>query len=518
MAPAAADGASLDRVPAPASRRADVACLAVLVGVALVVRVPGLSSLGLYRDDAWPMLATRTDVRRALRIGVTTPGFELFVRAWGGISSATMWVQIPALTASLVSVILAFHLARRLGCGRAAAMAGGGVMALAPMALLYATRVKPYAFDALSSLLLMLAALSVVDRPTVRRWAGLLLLAVATPLFSASVLAVGLSTLAWASWRTWWPSAGRAGHRLAAVALPIGYAAVMGMYAIVVLSTVPPSLRRYWVGHYVEGLDSAVFVLEQFAAGVFFTRGFTGVLLLAALAAGLWWARPAMAPLLLGPVALAFGLAVVGRAPFGGGRTDVYLYPCVALALALVLQKVLGGDRRSFDRGAHAVVAGALLVFAAASIRPFALRNPYPGADMAELTAAVRRQAAPGDAIVVAPFGRYAYALYSRQPPQVILSSRYSTGVTVASGDPDVLIMPAEFYETGYDPDAGVTFAHGRSRVWYLATDTPASDTFPHVQENEYIPERRLLAQGFVIERRIDVAGAHADLLVRSGG
>lgn len=154
---------------------------------------------------------------------------------------------------------------------------------------------------------------------------------------------------------------------------------------------------------------------------------------------------------------------------------------------------------------------------AATSIRPFALRNPYPCADMADLAAAVRRQAAPGDGVVVAPFGRYAYAVYSRRPPEVILSSWYSTGVTVASTDPDVLIVPAKFYETGYDPDAGATFARGRSRIWYLATDTPASDTFPWVQEHEYIPERRILAQGFVIERRIDVAGAHADLLVRRG-
>ena len=510
---ATADPAVTGRAPA----RCDLVSLALLVGLALVVRAPGLSTLGLYRDDAWAMLATRTDLRRAMRIGVTAPGFEVFVRAWGGITPATLWVQVPALAASLASVVLVFHLARRFGCGRAAAMAAGGVLALAPMAVLYATRVKPYAFDALSSLLLLLAAVRVVDRPTVRSWAALVLLAVATPLFSTSVLPVAVSTLAWTSWRTWWSGAGRPGQRWAAVAVPAAYAAVIGPCAIVVLSGVPPSLRTYWVGHYVRGLDSGVFVLEQFAAGMFFTRGFPGVLLLAALAAGVWWARPVMAPLLLGPVVVAFALAVAGRAPFGGGRTDVYLYPCLALALALVVEKVLGG-RRSGAPAAQLVVAGVLLAFTATTIRPFALRNPYPGADMAGLTAAVLRQAAPGDGIVVAPFSRYAYALYSRRPPEVILSSRYSTGVTVASADPDVLIMPAEFYETGYDPDAGATFARGRSRIWYLATDTPASDTFPMVQENEYIPERRILAQGFVVERRIDVVGAHADLLVRRGG
>lgn len=486
--------------------------------MALAVRVPGLSTLGLYRDDAWPMLATRTSLRRAMRIGVTTPGFEVFVRTWGKISSATLWAQIPTLMASLAAVALVFHLARRLGCGRAAAMAAGGILALAPIALLYATRVKPYSFDALSSLLLLFAAVRVVDRPSFRRWAALVALACATPLFSASVLPVAASALTWSSWRIWWPRAGRPGNRRAAVAVPAVYAAVMGIYAFGVLSTVPPTLQTYWAGHYVRGPDSAGFVLEQFAAGMFFTRGFPGTLLLAAIAGGLWWARPVLAPLLLGPVGVAFGLAVAGRAPFGGGRTDLYLYPCLALAFALVLEKVLAGRRGLRGRAPQLVVAGALLVFAATSIRSFALRNPYPGADMAGLTAMVLRQAVQGDGVVVAPFGRYAYAVYSRRPPEVILSSWYSTGVTAASADPDVLIMPAEFYETGYDPDAGATFARGRSRVWYLATDTPASDTFPEVQENEYEPERRILAEGFIIERRIDVAGAHADLLVRPGG
>src|SRR5215218_6728306 len=104
--------------PAGAGRHpglGDLVSMALLVALALVVRAPGLSRLGLYRDDAWPMLATRTGLRRAMRIGVTTPGFEVFVRAWGGITSATLWVQVPALAASLASVAVAFHLARRIG-------------------------------------------------------------------------------------------------------------------------------------------------------------------------------------------------------------------------------------------------------------------------------------------------------------------------------------------------------------------------------------------------------------------
>ena len=511
-------------------RVGDAVATVFLLGLALAVRVPALSTSGLYRDDAWPLLATRTDLGRALRIGVTTPGFEVFIRTWGGLRSSTWWAQAPALAASVAAVAVAYLLARRLGCRPAAALVAGGVLALAPMAVLFATRVKPYAFDALSCLMVLALAVRLAERPGARRWAALAAACVAAPLFSASVLPVALTAMAWCGWRGWHGATTAFGHaattafghaaRRLAVAVPAAYVVLVAGYAIAVLGNVPPPLRASWASHYVGGPASARFVLDEFAAGIFYRHGPTGPLLLAAVFGGVVWARRDLAPLLLGPVVLAFGLAVADRAPFGGGRIDVYLYPCLALALALAVEQVLT-RWKALDRvpapAAALAVAGALVVFAATDGRRHVERNPYPGADTAELIAAVRGQAAPGDGVVVAPFTRYAFALYDRPRPVVILSSRYSTGFTVASRDPDVLLLPAEFYETGYDPDQAVPFARDRRRVWYLATDTPVTDTEPVVQEREVEPQRRLLADGFVVERRIDVEGAHADLLVRPG-
>ncbi|MDP8937022.1 MAG: hypothetical protein M3O23_04745 [Actinomycetota bacterium] len=490
----------------------EAAAVLFLLAVAAAVRVPALSTLGLYRDDAWPMLATRTDVGRAVRIGVTIPGFEAFLRAWGTVSASTPWAQAPALLASLAAVAGAYLVARRLGCDRAAAIVAGGVMALAPMAVLFATRVKPYAADALAALVLVALAVRVSERPTTRRWTALVVVAVIAPVFSASVLPVALTAVAWSGWRTWRAGGGLETARWAAWAVPAGYVAVVAVYALLVLGNVPPPLRDSWASHYVDGVGSARFVLDEFAAGVFYRHGPTGPLLLAAVVVGVVWARRDLAPLLLGPVAVAFGLAVVDRAPFGGGRTDVYLYPCVALAVALTAQKAL---QRVRVPGTVLAVAAAVVLFAATVGRTHADRNAYPGADTARLIAAVRGQMAPGDGVVVAPFTRYAFALYDRPRPRLVLSSRYSTGFTVASPDPNVLIMPAEFYETGYDAAAAVPFARDRARVWYLATDTPRSDTPVEVQAHEYEPERRLLEDGFVVERRLDVDGAHANLLVR---
>jgi hypothetical protein len=493
----------------------DAAAIVFLLALATSARVFGLSSAGLYRDDAWPMLATRTDLGRTVRIGVTTPGFELFVRSWGALSSSTRWVQAPALASSLAAVAVIYLLARRFGCGRPAAIVAGGILALAPMAVLFATRVKPYACDALLCLILLAVAVWLAERPSGRRWAALTAVAISAPVFSASTLPVALTAMAWCGWRAWRTGGATTSGRRLAVVVPAGWAALAVVYATVVLGRVPPPLHDSWASHYVDGPARARFVLDQFAAGIFYRHGPTGPLLVAAVMAGIVWARRSLAPLLLGPVVVAFGLAVANRAPFGGGRTDIYLYPCVALAVALTLDRVLRSRPRLAGPLPMVAVVVALVLFAATDGRRLARRNPYPGSDTAGLIAAVRGQMAPGDGLVVAPFTRYAFALYDRSRPEVILSSRYSTGFTVASPDPDVLILPAEFYETGYDTGAAVDFARPRIRIWYLATDTPPSDTPPEVQAREHEPERRLLADGFVVERRIDVAGAHADLLVR---
>lgn len=68
----------------------------------------------------------------------------------------------------------------------------------------------------------------------------------------------------------------------------------------------------------------------------------------------------------------------------------------MALASALTFEKVLAGRNRMTNGALPVLVAGPLAVFAATFIRPYALRNPYPGADMAALTSAVLRQTAPG--------------------------------------------------------------------------------------------------------------------------
>lgn len=506
----------LPRVPGRAVR--DAVALTVLTVVAVTVRLPGLTSHGLYRDDAWPALATKTGWLRSMRLGVTIPGFEVFVRSWFGVLRSTPWVQLPVLVASVASVVLAYVLARRLRCGTAGAAVAAGVLALSPISVLYATRLKQYAFDALGTLLLIAAALAVARRPESRaRWLVLLLLAVGTSWFSASLLPIGATALGYCLLQGW-----KAGVRRMALAIAATFALFSVIYAAVVLRSVPRPLTDTWQENYIhtgtlrEFVKSTVHVLDAFAAGIFYRHGPTGPILLLLIAAGAVWYRRRIGLLLLAPLLLALLGALLQRAPLGGGRIDLYLYPCVALSAGMASQKLLDlGGSRLPALLAEAGVLAAVVAFAITGAREHMAVNPYPAADIGPLMAQVRHHLEPGDAVIVSPFSRYPYALYVDRHPVLVLSRQYATGFTVRSTEPDVLIMPAEYFEHGYDPQAPVAFTLGRNRVWYISTDTPASDTPPSIQAYEYEPEEALISNGFRIEQRLEGHGVHAHLLVR---
>jgi MFS family permease len=391
------------------------------------------------------------------------------------------------------------------------------------VSVLYATRVKQYAFDALAALALIALALRARDRPeSPGRCVALVVAAVCVVAFSASVLPVAVVAVLFAARHGWRAPAAR---RVVAVAVGL-----FGLFALgwsrLVLRSVPRPLHDSWDHNYVHltspwrAAADTWHVLDQFASGVFYRHGPTGPLLVAGLAvATARWHRDVLL-LLLGPVAVAVGLAALGRVPLGGGRIDEYLYPGMALAAGLAVQNVvhhvhaLAARPRVVDVALMALVVGFAVTAGLRQTRA----TPYPAADVHALDLAVGARRLPGDGVVVGQFSRYPYALYGAAPVRLVFSPAYSTGFAVVSSEPDVYILPAEYYEGGYDPDAAVRFASGYRRIWYIATDTPAFDTPPSIQQNEYVPEVRLVAAGFHVAERLRGEGAHADLLLAPGG
>ncbi|HEX8771712.1 MAG TPA: hypothetical protein VF711_13175 [Acidimicrobiales bacterium] len=486
----------------------------------LALRIPGLTSNDPYRDDAWPALATRTGLGRALRLGVTTPGFEAGLRLWLGVDHSTWWAQLPILLASVAAVVGVYVLARRVGCGAATAVVAAGILALSPMGIVYATRIKPYSFDALSSLLTIGAALWVWARPSrTIRWVALVGAATGAALVSASVVPVGVACIGACALRAF-----TEGERTLGAAAAAGFALFVLVYAAVLLPSVPPPLHRLWATGFVDwstpadALESAVRLIDNLMAGLVYRHGPFGPVLLLLIAVGAILARREVALLALGPVAVAFVAAAAGRVPLGGGRTDIYLYPGIALAAAVAAEGALRAvlSRAAVPKWAPSVAMAVGVVVAAGTVgREQARQHPYPGVDLRGLSAKLAAARAPGDGIVISPYSRYPWALIDRAPVDIVLSPSLTTGFTVVSGDPDQLIMPTEYVEEGYDPAVAVGFARDHQRVWYVVTDTPLSDTDVEAQAHETDTEDQLLRAGFAVTARIDADGAHADLLVR---
>ena len=505
-----------------AARCIDLRIAATLVAASLALRVGGVTSGSLYRDDAWVALGARTDLLTAAKLGLTVPGFATFHAVWGRMDAASWWAQLPQLAASVATVGATFLLARRMGGERAWALAGAGAVALSAEAIVFATRVKPYSMDSLHAVGVMALALWTVRRPTGRRWLALAGACLAAEIWSASIFPITTSAIAWAVWmclRHPDPDAtatGSARSRAAATATLIAHVFVIGIAAFAVARATPPPLHDSWGSNYISSPERAWRIAAALAGGLFHRGGSLGAVVLGLAAFVVAWRRRDLAPLLLGPIGLAVALAMAGRVPLGGGRIDIYLYPTLALTLAVGLDEVARPLlRRPRTAGPAAVlVTVALVAVTLVSARHVVERAPYPGSEMASLVDQLDGARQPGDGVVVAPYSRFAYARSARPDPIITISRRYSTRFTVASPDPAVLILPAEYYEVGYDPDAGVPFARRHRRVWYVGTDTPATDTAPPMQAYEYEPENRILAAGWRVTRTIRVRGAHADLLV----
>ena len=69
--------------------------LLAVVALGVIVRIPGLTETGLWRDDAWTALASKVGLGTALRISTTTPGFAVAERTWIGFDpGSSLWAQL----------------------------------------------------------------------------------------------------------------------------------------------------------------------------------------------------------------------------------------------------------------------------------------------------------------------------------------------------------------------------------------------------------------------------------------
>lgn len=469
--------------PSPAS--VDV-LLALLLGVsAVLLRRPGLGGSGLHGDDAWVLLGAREPWPDRVALGSSAPGFAIAVGLWSHLRPHPLpWTQIPPLIlggAAVAGVVLA---GRRLGLSRPACAVAAVLLLVGVNPTAYSIRIKQYSFDAAAGALLVYGAVAVGRRPDRRRCLAFAVGGAAAVAVSASVLPVLLPAAGYAVL----VSAARAGRRIRPppplLAVTIGLLGFLALWWAAVLRSLPSALRDAWTGRYLpldRGLpalcDTVVYDLRGLLGG--FSRApFLPQVVLLCLALAVVGVRTRRRPelsLVVAPLVVTLGLSAARMAPFGGGRTDAYLYPSLALLAAVPADLVVRAARRLPPPARLLPAAGTVGLLVVGSL--YAADHPprYTVNDFPAVLGAVRARARPGDLLVVGPQERYVYAYQSGDPYRLVRGDAYTAGFTVRALRSDVRVVASDRPEPGYDPRAAARLADGADRVWYVGAGGPGS-------------------------------------------
>lgn len=507
--------------PAPDRRRtlATWLALAAVVGIGTAIRAHGLTSLGLFRDDAWVALSSQVGIGTAWHMWVTAPGFYLVERTFLLLHPGlTWWAQIPAFVLGAAAIPAMYAVARFFRLSRLAGLGLALLVCVSPIAIDSSTRLKEYGADFLLTCVLLAIGEAARRQPDRRH---LTLLALASVACFAVSATTGLVVVA--LWAALLALHCRSRPVVVAIVAAGGCAAIAcAVVADLFYRHLSPALQRFWDGYYLDHASARGFAASLYHSvwnvltGLF---GFTVVEpaarviviagLVALVVAGAWRSAAMLGPVLV--LAAAVVASALHLVPLGAGRVDEYLYPVVLLLLASGVTRACRALERGLSRrsvllrwaaAAAVLVAGVALVFHASVNLPV-----YPGADVEGLAAAIRHDAQPGDHIVVAELMRYPWALYEDRPPHLEFGPDWATGFTVLSTWSDTFIVPSEHYEGGSDPARWARQLRPYRRLWYVYAS-------PIRLNPSYAA---LVAAGWHPVTTISAPGAKAVLLRRTG-
>jgi hypothetical protein len=320
------------------------AALALLVGVAVYLRLHDLGARNLWTDEAWVALAAiKPTARQALDAGQSTPPLYLLsiwaaARHWGHSEAVLRGLSFAF---GMGTVVLFWFLARYL-VEVPAALLGLAAVALSPALVYYSKELKQYSGDAFFAVLVLWLAERLRASQGQRGWLLLSLAGVVglgfshALIFTLPIVAVVLYSTLPAGWR----------HRLVLVAGAWGLA-FAAYYVLFFQKEMNPALVTYWsqdfpnlsgLGPFFHWLGSALYRYCWYFLGEWGV--FWGPVLLAAGVVAMVQRRRARALVyLLGPLILAFDAACLHRYPFmahyGGNRLMLFSAPVLFLLVAM---------------------------------------------------------------------------------------------------------------------------------------------------------------------------------------
>lgn len=493
----------------------------VLLGsllVAITLRIGALAPAGLWLDDAWVGVVMRADtLSEVLLASSTAPALPVLVAASAEVLGvSTLAAQLPALVLGLLGVVAAGLVALRLGAGAAAAGAVSLLVAASPAHVIYSTRVKQFTADVAVALLLTLAVVAWLRRPSsAGRAAVVLLVGVAgTVLSAASAFAMAAATAAMlvgalqvhlrerAAGAPDEDVAGRHRPLLLAVSVGLLYGAFALPWWAWVSDRLPPGLSSYWDARYLP-LDDPALALDRLAVGTTTVSralvGWPAIATLAVVALGAVAAATSRSPARR-PVALLVllpGLAFVvaaalQAAPWGTGRTELLLLASVSVAAACLLAEIR-------DRGGPAAEGVGAVVLAVAVL--LTVRGQpvvtYPDTQMASLVEVADSRDGP---LVVYAQARWGHALVTPARVRLEVDRDDSFGFRAVLEGEDVVVLP---------PGVAMPSIHARSVASLRARGVEGFDLLvAHAASDLDVLRQELQEQGYERRGRLAAPGA----------
>jgi len=395
--------------------------LVFLVGLGLLWRLAAWNPPSLWLDDQWVgVVVTRMSMEQFIELRPPLPLGLAVLFAWmRGLFRDPEWsLQLLPMIASIAQVPLMALLVARATGRRSAGFLAGALLLINPLLGTYGVRPKPYAFDGLFTVLLLLAGLPLLKEANPRRLALFALAGLVSLLFSftsifVSALCVNLALAADLLRQRRERPPWRAG-----LIVLVFDASVWLVYVLLLREHGNQALRAYWAGGFLPlGSLEGLLAFLKIAGWGALSGAFPGplcfltVLVIPGLAGLLWRASSRTVGIFFGLFYLQLlATSALGIYPLQGGRASMFTYP-ITLFLACAGLVVLTSFRR-----VTALSAIATCLLAAAALYWLGEPSRYPPGRDAELVRALQEEVRPGDGVLVWPLASEAIGYYSDWP------------------------------------------------------------------------------------------------------
>lgn len=478
-----------------------------LLLLSIWLRRDGLNPSSLFHDDAWVAVMHRLSWNQFGDVDFTTTGFSAGLKAWlDVVGFSNLKIQLPIFVAAIALAPATFLVLRRK-LHVVPALTAALLLAISPVHAEYAVRVKQYSIEAILTLVAIALAWEVIERPDIgRRWTRLAVFSMVAVITSFSMIFSVVPACAGAvasiatmergseSMRALLESAGLTAIRRM---VPLGIG-VFFWFVLIVRPNLNDQLKNFWVDFYlptdagVRGFLSTLRILSiQMFEGFAPLPGALIAVLLGSAGIALLFRKPALTIVLAGPYLAMVLASTLERAPLGGLRTDIILYPTLAVLIATGLHElwVFATSRSQIVGAATGELLGVLAIgVICVGLLRVEPSPPYPVEDLAPLVAELDERWQEGDSLLLYYAGVYHYTVYSDVDFE-IYTGPAPFGVTLDS--PELVQMGShrsdhELYRP-YIADADEL----GDRMWFLVAHPCSCDISTiteMIRESERIP------------------------------